>query len=123
MAQMNVEQFAQELKLDPSRLIEQLQAAGVNKKLAEDLLTEQDRTQLLEYLHRVHGAKDQKKKITLTLRQTSEIKKSDNTGKARTIQIEVRKKRVFVKRDGSAAEDEGHETAPMLDAEQVALRE
>jgi translation initiation factor IF-2 len=123
MAQMNVEQFARELKLDPSRLIEQLQAAGVNKKLAEDLLTEQDKTQLLEYLHRVHGA-DQKKKITLTRRQTSEIKKSDNTGKARTIQIEVRKKRVFVKRDESAADDEGRQTtAPMLDAEQVALRE
>ena len=123
MAQMNVEQFARELKLDPSRLIEQLQAAGVNKKLVEDLLTEQDKAQLLDYLHRVHGA-EQKKKITLTRRQTSEIKKSDNTGKARTIQIEVRKKRVFVKRDETAAEDEGRETAaPMLDAEQVALRE
>ena len=123
MAQMNVEQFARELKLDPSRLIEQLQAAGVNKKLVEDLLTEQDKTQLLDYLHRVHGA-EQKKKITLTRRQTSEIKKSDNTGKARTIQIEVRKKRVFVKRDETAAEDEGRETvAPVLDAEQLALRE
>jgi len=124
MAQMNVEQFARELKLDPSRLIEQLQAAGVNKKLAEDLLTEQDKTQLLEYLHRVHGAKDQKKKITLTRRQTSEIKKSDNTGKARTIQIEVRKKRVFVKRDETAADEEERETAAaVLDAKQVALRE
>ena len=122
MAQMNVEQFARELKLDPSRLIEQLQAAGVNKRQAEDLLTEQDKTQLLEYLHRVHGAKDQKKKITLTRRQTSEIKKSDSTGKARTIQVEVRKKRVFVKRDESA-ESEGQDTAPALDAEQVALRE
>ncbi len=120
---MNVEQFARELKLDPSRLIEQLQAAGVNKQLAEDLLTEQDKTQLLDYLHRVHGA-EQKKKITLTRRQTSEIKKSDNTGKAHTIQIEVRKKRVFVKRDETAADEEGRETAaPMLDAEQVALRE
>ncbi|HVS25862.1 MAG TPA: translation initiation factor IF-2 [Burkholderiales bacterium] len=122
MAQMNVEQFARELKLDPSRLIEQLQAAGVDKQQAEDLLTEQDKTQLLEYLHRMHGAKDQKKKITLTRRQTSEIKKADSTGKARTIQVEVRKKRVFVKRDESA-EGEGHDAAPMLDAEQVALRE
>src|SRR5712691_1556246 len=122
MAQMNVEQFAHELKVDPSRLIEQLQAAGVNKKLAEDLLTEQDKTQLLDYLHRVHGA-GQKKKITLTRRQTYEIKKSDNTGKARTIQIEVRKKRVFVKRDeAGATEGEGHET-PLLGAEQLALRE
>ncbi|HMJ49739.1 MAG TPA: translation initiation factor IF-2 N-terminal domain-containing protein, partial [Burkholderiales bacterium] len=124
MAQMNVEQFARELKLDPSRLIEQLQAAGVNKKLAEDLLTEQDKTQLLEYLHRVHGAKDQKKKITLTRRQTSEIKKSDNTGKARTIQIEVRKKRVFVKRDEATTDEEERETVvPVVDAQQLALRE
>jgi len=124
MAQMNVEQFARELMLDPLRLIEQLQAAGVNKRLAEDLLTEQDKTQLLEYLHRVHGAKDQKKKITLTRRQTSEIKKSDNTGKARTIQIEVRKKRVFVKRDETAADEEERKiAAPVLDAQQLALRE
>ncbi|MGH8750679.1 MAG: translation initiation factor IF-2 [Burkholderiales bacterium] len=123
MAQMKVEQFARELKLDPARLIEQLQAAGVNKKLAEDLLTEQDKTQLLEYLHRVHGAQDQKKKITLTRRQTSEIKKADSTGKARTIQVEVRKKRVFVKRDGPGADGEGHKSAPVLDAGQLALRE
>ena len=48
-------------------LLEQLQAAGVNKKLVDDtLLTEQDKTQLLEYLREVHGAKEAKNKITLT---------------------------------------------------------
>ena len=41
----------------------------------------------------------EKKKITLTRRQTSEIKQADGSGKARTIQVEVRKKRVFVKRE------------------------
>src|SRR6185295_9680240 len=48
-----------------------------------------------------HGSADPKNKITLTRKQTSEIKKSDSMGKARTIQVEVRKKRVFVKRDPS----------------------
>ena len=84
-------------------LLEQLQAAGVSKQLVDDTpLTEQDKTQLLEYLRRVHGTKESKNKITLTRRETTEIKKADSTGKARTIQVEVRKKRVLVKREASA---------------------
>ncbi|MCL4470438.1 MAG: translation initiation factor IF-2 [Gammaproteobacteria bacterium] len=99
MGQMNVAQFASELGLPAALLLEQLQAAGVNKTAAEDLLTEQDKSQLLDYLRRAHGAKEQKNKITLMRKETTEIKKADSTGKARTIQVEVRKKRVFVKRD------------------------
>ncbi len=101
MGQINVAQFASELGLPATRLLEQLRAAGVNKAVADDLLTEQDKTQLLDYLRRAHGAQEGKKKITLTRRETTEIKKSDSTGKARTIQVEVRKKRVFVKRDAT----------------------
>jgi len=123
MAQINVTQFAGELGLPPGLLIEQLQAAGVKKALAEDtLLTEKDKTQLLDYLRQVHGGKEAKQKITLTRRQTSEIKKSDGTGKSRTIQVEVRKKRVLVKRDMAEAELPA-EAKPVLDAEQIALRE
>ena len=104
MAQTNVAQFAKELGVPSSLLLEQLQAAGVNKELVDDtLLTEQDKTQLLEYLRAVHGTKESKNKITLTRRQTTEIKKADSTGKARTIQVEVRKKRVLVKRDATPA--------------------
>ncbi|BAN35536.1 translation initiation factor 2 [Sulfuricella denitrificans skB26] len=99
MGQMNVAQFAGELGLPATLLLEQLRAAGVNKAASEDLLTEQDKTQLLDYLRRAHGAKELKNKITLTRKETTEIKKSDSTGKARTIQVEVRKKRVFVKRE------------------------
>jgi translation initiation factor IF-2 len=80
-------------------LIEQLRAAGVEKRVAEDSLSEQDKARLLEYLRKSHGSIEPKNKITLTRKQTSEIKKSDSMGKARTIQVEVRKKRVFVKRD------------------------
>lgn len=103
MAQTKVEQFANELGLLPAALLEQLQAAGVSKQLAKDNLTEKDKAQLLDYLRNVHGTKGEKSKITLTRRQTSEIRKSDNTGKAHTIQVEVRKKRVFVKRDTSGS--------------------
>ena len=130
MAQMNVSQFAKELGLPSALLLEQLQAAGVGKALAEDtVLNEQDKTQLLDYLRRVHGAKDSKNKITLTRRQTTEIKKADSTGKARTIQVEVKKKRVLVKRDAGAAAAEAptpvsETVSPVtIDSEQAALRE
>ncbi|MEW6690928.1 MAG: translation initiation factor IF-2 associated domain-containing protein, partial [Pseudomonadota bacterium] len=101
MALTSVAQFASELKVPPSVLLEQLRAAGVEKRVPEDSLTELDKSKLLEYLRRAHGSIEPKNKITLTRKQTSEIKKSDASGKARTIQVEVRKKRVFVKRDPS----------------------
>ena len=131
MAQINVTQFAKELGLPLELLIEQLQTAGVKKKLADDtVLTEIDKTQLLDYLRQAHGAREAKNKITLTRKQTTEIKKSDSTGKARTIQVEVRKKRVLVKRDAvaEAAPPEDVPAAPaapgpVVDEAQKAKRE
>jgi translation initiation factor IF-2 len=101
MAQMSVSQFASELKMPANALLEQLQKAGVSKQAANDTLTEQDKTRLLDYLRKSHGETAPKAKITLTRKQTSEIKSADSSGKARTIQVEVRKKRTFVKRDPS----------------------
>src|SRR4030088_803482 len=123
MAQINVTQFAKELGLPPALLNEQLQAAGVSRALTADTSPpEKDKTQLLDYLRQSHGAKESKQKITLTRRQTTEIKKSDSMGKSRTIQVEVRKKRVLVKRD--TVETEPVEAPKVVvDAEQVALRE
>ncbi len=96
MAKINVAQFAGELGLPVSLLLEQLQAAGVAKQQETDPLTEKDKAQLLEHLRSAHGSGSAKsKKITLTRRETTEIKKADSTGKARTIQVEVRKKRVI----------------------------
>jgi translation initiation factor IF-2 len=105
MASNNVAQFAAELKMPAGVLLEQLQAAGVTKANEDDDLSETDKSRLLEHLRKSHGSADaDKRKITLTRRHTSEIKQSDSTGKARTIQVEVRKKRVFVKRDESGVE-------------------
>ena len=111
MALTSVAQFASELKMPPTALLEQLRAAGVEKRAPDDSLTESDKSRLLEYLRRAHGSVEPKNKITLTRKQTSEIiKKSDTSGRARTIQVEVRKKRVFVKRD--PAELAAQEAAP-----------
>ena len=139
MAHTSVAQFASELKVPPSVLLEQLRAAGVDKKVPEDSLSESDKSRLLEYLRRAHGSAEAKNKITLTRKQTSEIKKTDATGKYRTVQVEVRKKRVFVKRDPNevaaaavAAEapaaplpppPPAQPAAPALDAKQKVLRE
>jgi translation initiation factor IF-2 len=101
MAQTTVEQFAGELKLPTALLLEQLKSAGVNKSTAEDQLSESDKTALLDHLRKEHGTLAPKNKITLTRKSNSEIKKTDNTGKARTIQVEIRKKRVIEQRDDS----------------------
>ena len=99
MAQTTVEQFAGELKLPTALLLEQLKSAGVHKSNAEDQLSEADKTALLEHLRKEHGTLAPKNKITLTRKSSTEIKKTDSMGKARTIQVEVRKKRVLVRSD------------------------
>jgi translation initiation factor IF-2 len=111
-------------------LLEQLRAAGVDKKAPEDALTEQDKSRLLEHLRKMHGSAEQKNKITLTRKHTSEIKKTDASGKYRTVQVEVRKKRVFVKRDPAevaaqavAAEAPPPAPPPAVDAREIELRE
>ena len=130
MAQTTIEQFATELKMPAGALIEQLAAAGVGGKKQGDGLSEQDKTRLLDYLRRQHGgAGDGKKRITLTRKSTSEIKASDSSGKARTIQVEVRKKRVLVRREETepvaAPVEEAPKGAPqpIVTAEEQAARE
>lgn len=102
MAQTTVEQFAGELKLPTALLLEQLKSAGVHKANAEDQLSEADKTALLEHLRKEHGTLAPKNKITLTRKSNTEIRKTDNSGKARTIQVEVRKKRTLVRSEDEA---------------------
>src|SRR3954452_25260882 len=106
MSSITVAEFAAELKKSPDTLLEQLRSAGVAKSAPTDALSEADKQKLLGYLQASHGtAAPERKKITLVKKSTSEIKQADSSGKARTIQVEVRKKRTFVKRD------EGGDTA------------
>ena len=131
MAHTTIEQFATDLKMPAGALLEQLTAAGVAGKKQGDNLSEQDKTRLLDYLRKQHGAAgDGKKRITLTRKQTSEIKAADSSGKARTIQVEVRKKRVLVRREEEVQPpapvvEEAPKAAPpaLLPPEEIAARE
>ena len=133
MSSTTVAEFANELKKPTDTLLDQLKAAGVAKSSASDALTDGDKQKLLSHLQASHGtASPERKKITLVKKSTTEIKQADATGKARTIQVEVRKKRTFVKRD----EDESTEVqaapaspaleafvAPAIDHAELARRE
>ncbi len=114
MSSNTVAEFATELKKSPEILLDQLKAAGVGKAAPSDALTESDKQKLLAYLQASHGtASADRKKITLVKKSTSEIKQADATGKARTIQVEVRKKRTFIQRDeGAEAVSETREQVP-----------
>ena len=104
MSSTTVAEFASELKKSPATLLEQLKSAGVAKVAATDTLTDSDKHSLLNFLQLSHGtAPAERKKITLVKKSTSEIKQADSTGKARTIQVEVRKKRTFVRREDEVA--------------------
>ena len=128
MTSTTVAEFANELKKSTDTVLEQLKAAGVSKASASDALTEADKQQLLNHLKASHGtATGERKKITLTKKSTSEIKQADATGKTRSIQVEVRKKRVLVKRDEApAAEPTDAPVAsadPVIDQAELARRE
>ncbi|NLZ12350.1 MAG: translation initiation factor IF-2 [Alcaligenaceae bacterium] len=102
MSSNTVAQFAVELQMPADVLLEQLRSAGVELKSVDDNVTDADKAKLLESLRRSHGGGNPEgKKITITRRQTSEIRQADGSGRSRTIQVEVRKKRVFVKREPS----------------------
>ncbi|HMO44623.1 MAG TPA: translation initiation factor IF-2 [Rubrivivax sp.] len=123
MAVTTVAQLATELKRPAATLLEQLESAGVPKKSESETLTEADKERLLEFLRSTHGTSgSERKKITLVRKSTSEIKQADASGKARTIQVEVRKKRVFVKRDDVApGMDEAAAAAAAAAAEHAEL--
>ncbi|OGS91960.1 MAG: translation initiation factor IF-2 [Gallionellales bacterium GWA2_60_18] len=129
MGKLNVATFATELGLPVALLLEQLKAAGVSKEQETDPVSEKDKAQLLEHLRQSHGAEKTAKKITLTRRETTEIKKADSSGRARTIQVEVRKRRVVAPTTAAetAAPVEAAATkaepAKVLDEQELAARE
>ncbi|MGE0430173.1 translation initiation factor IF-2 [Hydrogenophaga sp.] len=128
MTSTTVAELAAELNKPTTVLLEQLSAAGVPKTSGTDAVTESDKQSLLGHLKASHGtAGGERKKITLVKKSTSEIKQADATGRARTIQVEVRKKRTFIKRDDDVAVPEAAAeaapAAPLIDAEELARRE
>jgi translation initiation factor IF-2 len=121
MSTITVAEFASELKKSADTLLEQLRGAGVAKSSSADTLSESDKQKLLSYLQASHGTQNaERKKITLVKKSTTEIKQADASGRARTIQVEVRKKRTFIQRDDAA---EGEAPAAVNEDAERAARE
>lgn len=101
MANNTVIEFARELKVSADTLLSQLKAAGVQVKNVNDEISDSDKRQLLDSLRQERVAAP--RKITVTRRETSTIRQNDGQGGARTIEVEVRRRRVFVKNRSAEA--------------------
>jgi translation initiation factor IF-2 len=124
MSSTTVAEFANELKKSADVLLDQLRSAGVTKASEGDALTDADKQKLLSYLQASHGTVSvDRKKITLVKKSTSEIKQADASGKARTIQVEVRKKRTLIKRDDEPVAAAEEIVEPQLDHADLARLE
>jgi translation initiation factor IF-2 len=104
MADVTVAQFAEVLKVPVDRLLQQLDQAGIKVDSAEDMISEDAKHELLTHLRRSHGRNDAQvdaapRKITLRRKSQSELKLASPQGRARTVNVEVRSKRTYVKRE------------------------
>jgi translation initiation factor IF-2 len=114
MSEVTVEQFAETIGVPVERLVSQLKDAGVSATAADSVIGDDDKVKLLDYLRHKHGTDKPEateeagpKKITLKRRTTSELKVGGSTNsKGKTVTVEVRKKRTYVKRSVVAAEED-----------------
>lgn len=109
MADMTVVQFAQSLNRSVEQLVDQFVAAGVGKKRLNDIVTEEEKKALLTYLQRKHGHAEESSptKVTLTRKTVQTVNVATNAsgsrGAARTVDVEVKKKRTYVKKEVEVA--------------------
>jgi translation initiation factor IF-2 len=114
MSEVTVTQFAETIGVPVDRLVGQLKDAGVSATAADSIIGDDDKVKLLDYLRHKHGTEKPEateeagpKKITLKRRTTSELKVGGSTNsKGKTVTVEVRKKRTYVKRSVVAAEED-----------------
>jgi translation initiation factor IF-2 len=103
MADVTVTQFAEVLKVPVDRLLLQLDQAGIRVGGAEAVISEEAKLELLTHLRRSHGSEEgddaAPRKITLKRKSQSELKLASAQGRARTVNVEVRSKRTYIKRD------------------------
>ncbi|EIV5862259.1 translation initiation factor IF-2 [Klebsiella pneumoniae] len=120
MTDVTIEALASEIQTSVDRLIQQFADAGIRKS-ADDSVTSQEKQTLLTHLNREHGSAPDK--LTLQRKTRSTLNIPGTGGKSKSVQIEVRKKRTFVKRDPQEAERLAAEEQAQREAEEQARRE
>jgi translation initiation factor IF-2 len=102
MAEVTVSQFAEVLKVPVDRLLVQLDQAGIKVSGPEDQISDDAKLELLTHLRRSHGSEEEgsaPRKITLRRKTQSALKLASVQGRSRTVNVEVRQKRTYIKRD------------------------
>ena len=119
MSDVTINQFAEVLKVPVDRLLTQLQEAGIDNGGPDSVISDDAKMELLTFLRQSHGRKGDElkaapRKITLSRRSQSELRMAGNQGRSRTVSVEVRRKRTYVKRD--VLEDAARKEQEELDA-------
>jgi len=119
MAEVNVEKLAGDIGTTVDKLLQQLEQAGISKK-AGDMVTEAEKSTLLDHLSKQHGGTGSEGPARMTLQRKSKstLSVTGSTGKAKSVQVEVRKTRTYVKK--SAIEQQQEEER--LAAEEAARK-
>ncbi|AUM12140.1 translation initiation factor IF-2 [Ketobacter alkanivorans] len=125
MAEVTVEQLADVVGVPVETLLQQMKDAGLAHKDAAQAVSDNEKEQLLAHLKRSHGESDSApKKITLKRKSVSTLKVSGSQGRSKTVNVEVRKKRTYVKRSSVEAEEAAKaEEAARLEEEARAAEE
>ncbi len=131
MSDVTIEQFAEVLKVTVDKLLSQLEEAGIKVDGPQDVISEDTKLELLTHLRKSHGKAEDggaPRKITLRRKAQSEIKVAAPLGKARTVNVEVRRNRTYIKRDvleeqARVAQEEVDRQREMEDSERLAAEE
>jgi translation initiation factor IF-2 len=127
MSDVTVAQFAEVLKVPVEKLLTQLGEAGIDVSGSDDKISDDAKLELLSHLRRSHGQDDTPataaapRRITLKRKSQSELRLSGNQGRARTVNVEVRRKRTYIKRD--VLEKQAQEEQEALDQQRRAEQE
>ena len=123
MSDVTVAQFAEVLKVPVDRLLVQLESAGIQVAGPQAVISDEAKLELLTHLRRSHGASEPTsktqvgaaapRKITLARKTHGELKQASNQGRARTVNVEVRHKKTYVKRD--VLEEQNKQTQGVAD--------
>ncbi|MDC0361732.1 translation initiation factor IF-2 [Halioglobus sp.] len=123
MAQVTVQQLAEVVGASAERLLTQMKEAGLPHTAAEEAVSDEDKQTLLKHLKRSHGEPaDAPKRITLKRKTLSTLRTSGSQGK-KTVNVEVRKKRTYVKRDPDNPDALPEEDIEALEAEEIEVPE
>jgi translation initiation factor IF-2 len=128
MAEVSIEKLAETIDTSVDKLLQQLSNAGISKNNG-DMVTEAEKAKLLDHLSKQHGGKGAEgpERMTLQRKSKSTLSVKGSTGKEKSVQVEVRKKRTYVKKSAVEQQKEqerlAQEEAARNEAELKAQKE